>query len=54
MNYMVIRAMAEGEQRVRNGKEKRGIKKYFEQKEKTFVLRSVRLKKQGVLFMKNF
>ena len=40
MNYMVIRAMAEGGQRVRDGKEKRGIKKYFEQKRK-----NVRFKK---------
>lgn len=40
MNYMVIRAMTEGGQRVRNGKEKRGIKKYFEQKRK-----NVRFKK---------
>lgn len=54
MNYMVIRAMAEGGQRVRNGKENAGLKNILNKKEKTFVLRSVRLKKQGVLFMKKF
>lgn len=47
MNYMVIRAMAEGGQRVRNGKENAGLKNILNKKEKTFVLRSVRLKKTG-------